>query len=104
MFGAMKHIFPALLLLSWDYPTNELSTNTTFYIIQSTNIETPIAAWTPITNVSGRTNALLSLNPGRQFLSVVASNIWSTNISLPASPVELPEPARSNVQSTIQKP
>lgn len=65
------------VLLSWTYPTNELSTNLTFYVFSTTNASLAITNWPQLTNVVGtNTSVQFNMVPGQQFFSIRASNMW----------------------------
>jgi hypothetical protein len=63
--------------LSWTYPSNELSTGTTFQVFMGTNLAVPITNWTVITNMVGTSTAMkIMLVPGNYFFAVRATNLW----------------------------
>jgi len=65
-------------ILSWDYPPSEIP-NVSFNIYFSTNIATPVANWTLITNVTG-TNTTVAIAPGNGFWFATASNEFGESI------------------------
>lgn len=88
--------------LAYDYPTNELSTNLTFKLYESTNLNTPLNEWKVLTNVIG-TNTYIDLLvvPGQHFFALTSSNMWGESpFSNIASTPNLP---RSLTNLTIQK-
>lgn len=65
------------VVLTSDYPTNELSTNLWFKVYSSTNASTPVTTWPLIAIVPG-TNATFTLpiDAVQRFYVVKASNSW----------------------------
>lgn len=89
------------VIISWDYPVLELSSDLTFKVFVTTNIVTP--NWTLLTNVVGSTQAVVPVDQGIHGYAVkVASTFWG--IESPFSPVATAPPLpRSDVILTIQR-
>lgn len=80
------------VVLEWNYPTNELSTNLTFVMYKGTNVTQSMSTWEPITNIIGTNLSVeLSLLPGEYYFAMKAKNMWgesifSNSISTPPAP------------------
>jgi hypothetical protein len=82
------------VILAWNYPTNELSTNLVFKIYASPDSAVPLTNWTLLMTVTGTNlQATVSLNPTNMFFFVTASNLWGE--SDPSNVVSAPAPPRS---------
>jgi hypothetical protein len=88
------------IVLVWDYPLNELSTNLSFYVFHSTNSADPLPTWTVLTNFPG-TNLQIQfpIQPGINYFTMRASNLWgNSDFSEVAATPPLP---RSDVKLKI---
>lgn len=84
---------PQLVILAWDYPTNELRAELSFKLYTSTNLAVPMTNWLVLTNVAG-TNlaAAVRIEPGEHFFTLTASNFWGeSDFSNVASVPPLPK-------------
>lgn len=82
-------------MLRWSYPTNELSTNLTFYIYSHTNIAVPLTNWPMLTNVVGTNlSVTLPINAQQRWFFMTASNWWLE--SLPSEVVATPPLPRND--------
>jgi len=105
---------PANVTLQWAAPVPALSYPSSFIVYGSTNLATPLAQWTALTNivcpltplvstnqgllltnyvVAVPTNCVLSIAPGRWFFTMTTSNYWGVSpfSNLAATP-PLPPP------------
>jgi hypothetical protein len=74
-FCASAQLVP--VVLEWNYPTNELSTNLSFTIYRGTNATQPMNTWTAITNVVGTNLSVeMAMTPGEYFFAAKTSNWW----------------------------
>lgn len=89
------------ITLSWDYPTNLLSTNLTFKLYHSP-VAVPFTNYSSIADIAG-TN--LSVTPlvtsGEHYYFVTASNFWGE--SLPSNLVITPPLPRDNIVMSIRR-
>lgn len=82
-------------MLRWTYPTNELSTNLTFYIYSHTNISVPLTNWPVLTNVVGTNlSVAFPINAQQRWFFMTASNWWAE--SLPSEVVGTPPLPRND--------
>lgn len=86
------------LLLAWNYPTNELSTNTSFHVYSKTNIVQ--TNWTLLSTVTATgTLAKVQVPKSEIYFKVSASNVWGESFS---EVLPLPAPPRQDIRVTIQ--
>lgn len=65
------------VVLEWDYPAQEVTTNLSFQVYGSTNINTPMTNWAVLASVPGTNKqARFVISPGRYFFVMTASNEW----------------------------
>jgi hypothetical protein len=63
------------VMLSWDYPSDQLGTNITFKIYHATDINLPMTSWTVVTNVVGTNlSTKIPMGPGAHFFAMTASS------------------------------
>lgn len=73
---------PKAITFSWDWPSNELSTNLHFLLYMAPVVNTPLTNYVVLTNIVG-TNASVTIFvvPSQQFYFVTASNtFWDETI------------------------
>lgn len=91
------------VVLSWDYDTNQLSTNLWFNFYETTNISTPLANWNVLTNVVGTNLSVeVVITPGQHFIVATSSNFWgesSITSNMTVTP-PLPVPINNTVRIT----
>jgi hypothetical protein len=87
--------------LSWNYDTNELSTNLWFNIYETTNITASLTNWNCITNVVGTNlSVMIDVQRGLNFFVATASNFWgetsiTSNMTFtPALPIPINDSLR----------
>lgn len=96
---------PRSVTLSWDYPTNELSTDIVFKVWTSTDVTVPVTNWTLITNVVGtNTSVTFSVQPGVHFYALTASSVFWKLDSVFSNVAATPPEPRSDVNLTVKGP
>ncbi len=93
------------VVLSWTYPSAELTTNITFHVFHSTNAGQALTNWTWLTNCPGtQTQLLVRLpNPGGfHLLTIAVSNQWV--LGPPAVPGLLQVPRSPGQPKIVQVP
>lgn len=90
--------------LVWEYDTNALATNLSFYIYGSTNLAAPVSSWPVLTNIIGTNLACdLWLAPAQYFFVGTASNFWGET-SITSNLCSVPPPPQPiNDSLKIQK-
>lgn len=89
------------VVLEFDYPATELSTNLTFKVYSTTNITQPVTNWPVLLTVVG-TNASITIpmTAQQRFFVITASNYWGEgNFSAVA---QTPPPPRDLVQVRLK--
>lgn len=88
------------VMLVWNYPADQLSTNLTFKVYQSPDLAAPMTNWAVLTNVAGtNTSVVVALNPQVMFFAVTASNLWGES---PFSEAAGTPPPPTNANLTIR--
>lgn len=91
------------VILSWDYDTNQLSTNLWFNFYETTNISTPLTNWNFLTSVVGTNLSVeVVITPGQHFIVGTSSNFWgesSITSNMTVTP-PLPIPINNTVKIT----
>ena len=104
---------PRPTVIAWDYPTNDVKDDLTFYVFMSTNLAVPMSNWTAVATVvatnTSRTligtnftfEAPLNLQPAQSFFVAIASNqFWGkSDFSSVASTPPVP---RSDISLQIR--
>jgi hypothetical protein len=80
-------------IVMWDYPADELSTDLTFNLYETTNASLPLSAWKRLKNLPGTTlSCTVQVQPGQHFFVLTASNYlgeseFSNVASTPGNPL-----------------
>lgn len=90
------------VVLSWNYPTNELATNLVFKIYGTNLLNSSFSNWPVLTNATGTNLSIpIRIVPGPFFFVMTASNFWGeSDFSAVASTPALP---RSDVNLRITR-
>lgn len=77
LLAALPGQLRTTVVLFWDYPANELSTNLTFKIYSTTNAALAVSSWPVLTNKVGtNTTITLPIDAVQRYYVVTASNWW----------------------------
>jgi hypothetical protein len=95
------HAAAADISLYWDYPTNDLSTQMVFKVYWTTNITNPVI-WQSFIVPGTTTTTRVTMEPGRRFFVMTASNLWGE--SELSNLISTPNPATNVTGLKITKP